>query len=298
MKRNRRGAAVVEMSILMLILLPLIFYTLFLQDLLKYKLEQQEAIITPSWDFTFIPFQGQKFKRTEAAEAVSRANRMTFVDHNSQFNQYSKPCSDNDSDCSDTDHHQALAAHQCWVAAGADEVNCTMENANTAFSLGSGAFLAAFGGRGGYATCTARLGVYNKFVPQQIFTSAAGSSGPGLGAGSNSRKLMEKERQGDQTLQDLHGGSSGLSDGDQFFFNPASDKDQHFMLHDTWALTHLEEVDPDVGGYKAFSEPFQSRVMPVYMLYGVSYRRSRRQARSPATWPTTTCSTIPGSIYP
>jgi hypothetical protein len=45
-----RGQATVELAITLIVLVPIVFYVLFLHELLAYSLEWQEAIVTPAWD--------------------------------------------------------------------------------------------------------------------------------------------------------------------------------------------------------------------------------------------------------
>ncbi len=274
-QRFRRGAAVVETSIMMLVLLPILLYTVFLGDLFKYKLEQQETIITPAWDFTAVPYQVNDFDKAATARAIQRVNRLKFADHSSAYDSF-----DENADVKEKKHHIAVAAHQCWYGAGARQITCTIDNhlASGAFSVSSGLFYAAFGTAGGLSNCTARLGVFNKFVPQQIFTTASGNGG--LGAGSSAPTLMEKTRYSDttSTLDDLHSNasvdsdqtSSAVAEADQFFFNPANDPDRHVMLQDTWAIAELDEVNPDKGGIDTINNILKKRILPSYILYGGS----------------------------
>ena len=50
-RSNRRGQAAVEMAITMVLLIPLIFFALFLQDFAYYKLEGQEPIVSATSDY-------------------------------------------------------------------------------------------------------------------------------------------------------------------------------------------------------------------------------------------------------
>jgi hypothetical protein len=52
LRLRARGAAAVETAVTMIVLVPLIFYTLFLEDMLAYKLENQEPGIVAAWDYT------------------------------------------------------------------------------------------------------------------------------------------------------------------------------------------------------------------------------------------------------
>ncbi|HEY0093945.1 MAG TPA: hypothetical protein VGB96_06455, partial [Archangium sp.] len=51
-RRVARGAAAVEMALSMLVFVPIFLYALFLDDLLRYSLDAQEAALSTVWDFT------------------------------------------------------------------------------------------------------------------------------------------------------------------------------------------------------------------------------------------------------
>ena len=55
-RRRPAGAAVVELAISMIVVVPVILYTLFLNDLLIYNLDWQEAVVTPAWDAQILTF--------------------------------------------------------------------------------------------------------------------------------------------------------------------------------------------------------------------------------------------------
>ena len=51
LKRAPRGQAAVELAVSLIIIMPLVFYSLFLADLTAYRLDQSEAVYSTSWDF-------------------------------------------------------------------------------------------------------------------------------------------------------------------------------------------------------------------------------------------------------
>lgn len=154
---RRRGAAAVEMAVTMIVLLPLIFYSLFLEDLLIYHLNWQEAIVTSPWDPLVIDYT----KKESAATMAMRYNRVAYCDHtvaNDSFNAQE--------DCDDDKHHKAMTAHQCWMGQG-KQVTCGREE-----SVGASVqtdFANKFGA-GGLVHCTARLNVSNWFIINRFAT--------------------------------------------------------------------------------------------------------------------------------
>ncbi|RME26734.1 MAG: hypothetical protein D6806_05715, partial [Deltaproteobacteria bacterium] len=53
---GERGAAMVELAVLMLALLPMILLPLYFQDTMFYKLNLQERVFTTAWDFAFADY--------------------------------------------------------------------------------------------------------------------------------------------------------------------------------------------------------------------------------------------------
>jgi hypothetical protein len=150
--RQKRGAAAVELAIMMVFLVPTFMYFLFLQDLCWYKLEMQETIVSTAWDYNFLDWNrfkmagsggsgGPEYKPSRTDEkddakvqagvdnVVVRNSRRTYCDHTSAYDSYDAKydCSHDDQakDISDADeepvtggdtiHHTNHAAHQCWL---------------------------------------------------------------------------------------------------------------------------------------------------------------------------------------
>lgn len=173
----RRGQAAVELAVMMVVIVPLVFYTLFLQDLLSYRLDQQETIVAPPWDFSIVNYQKDRGK--ERAHEIGSNNRKTFCDHTSAYNTYSNY----NNDCNGQEaleHHKSLAAHACWVAFGNNgQVQCAIDDGvgrptGPQFD-GFTAFYDNWN-RGGLAHCTARLGVFNKFITQTFLQAGGGGA--------------------------------------------------------------------------------------------------------------------------
>lgn len=156
-----RGGAAVETAVLMIVLVPLIMYTLFLEDLLYYKFDLQETVTSTPWDYADLDHREDNKSIADQRALAQRASMQTFWDHTSAWNTYSDP----NHDAKEKDHHQALAAHQCWLAQGGKEIECGTES--SVGLLVAGEFIAL--NNGGKVRCEAILGVQNYFLPQQLF---------------------------------------------------------------------------------------------------------------------------------
>jgi hypothetical protein len=158
--RRARGAAAVETAILMLVLVPLIMYTLFLEDVLFYRLDLAESVFSSTWDFHHHDYRHQADDQIQYN--TQHNNRLTFADHTSVWNTYQDQAWDTDN--GHAEHHQALTAHQCWLAKGGKQVTCGIDQ-----SVGGG-IAGEFSSlnHGGQAKCHAILGVENYFIPQQF----------------------------------------------------------------------------------------------------------------------------------
>ena len=106
-----------ELAVTMIVMLPLIFYSIFLSDLLLYHLEWQEAIVTPAWDAAVLDYPELR-RPVEGATNVQSNNRLLFCDHSSAYDSFNRSY-----DCDDSIHHQAMAAHQCWLGGGKQRVD-------------------------------------------------------------------------------------------------------------------------------------------------------------------------------
>jgi hypothetical protein len=171
-----RGAASVEAAISMLLIVPVFLYALFLDDLLRYAGDLQEAVTSTPWDFT-----GQDYTRTGTRglgkvegsappggqTAVQWQARLMFCDHESSGDSYEKG-----QDCGAQDHHagKALSGHVCWLNAGARQVTCEPVQTDVGL-LKEGQFRqyqAVFGTAGGMYECHARSVVENYLMPKSF----------------------------------------------------------------------------------------------------------------------------------
>lgn len=234
----------VELAVTMIALVPLLLYTLFLEDLLIYNLDWQEAIVTPAWDALSIdyPTLGQP---SEAAARVQGVARRVFCDHTSAYDSYDKQF-----DCADERHHKALAAHQCWLAGG-KQVTCGV---NPEVGLVEESYRPRFS-RGGLLSCTARLGVQNYFIVQRFLsfgdelTRTTKFSGDvhANASSANSGNAWVFGGQGGSASGGEEEGAPGTAgeEGNDLPQGTTSSDDFFAVLHDSWALNHLVTILPD-----------------------------------------------------
>ena len=236
--RNRRGAATVELAVLMIVLVPSIMYTMFLEDLLFYKFDLEEAVTSTPWDATNMDYRkdstgdivgtwsspGEQPKST----GVVGAGRKTYADHSSAWNTYEDWHTDGDNQ----KHHQAVAAHQCWLAEGGQQIECEMEKSTGL--LVEPTFI--WKNKGGLLSCNAILGVQNYFLPQQFFQWWGKVSIDGGGK----QKLKRHTTGADPTktidVNEIH----GQAKSDPYVYPKLT----FGVLHDTWALYKTDDIDP------------------------------------------------------
>jgi len=273
---KRRGAAAVELAIMMVFLVPTFMYVLFLQDLLWYKLEMQETIVSTPWDYSFVDWNRFKMKdssspppddNSEPGEdkpkgydptqtdekpptyqpddldnVVAKNSRRTYCDHTSAYDatvQY---------DCKDQHHHTNYAAHQCWLTgAGAKDngakglqVTCTRAK-DSSMAVPGSSFNDDFNA-GGVIKCYARLGVTNYFLPQKFFEFWSKTDVTKMKRFGGNNAIGSSDSGNTAT----HGNASSVSgqDGAAVIFAT-----QYFsVLHDPWAVNRPAEIKPDDGG--------------------------------------------------
>ncbi len=246
LRTRRRGGAVVEMVFSLFVILPLAFYMVFLQDLVLYKLNNQEASIVGVWDFQVASYQETTDRKlSKVIDGISHNHRRMFFDHTSAYNSYdgafdaalNEPGGDGK-----MGHHVAQGAHECWILPGAQLPTCYSDFADTNDADGLPVLGQAFSdrhNRGGVVICDSRLGVFNKFLPQKLFQEFTNAD------------LMKQAKKDDSsgTLEGLHGGdidkedlfgtegpsrSGDAAGGDTFLFPYVSAA----VLVDTWALNY------------------------------------------------------------
>lgn len=217
--KGERGQAMVETCVALIVLLPIFLYALFLDDLLRHYLEQQEAVNSTVWDLTTMDYhegEGDKHAQTAGNNAL-----LMFCDHTSAYGSYDKSY-----DCKDSGkggHHQALAGHVCWLVAGGQEPACTRVNKD--FGQGySHPTVSAFGGAyttGGQFECSGRLGVSNYLIPKDLFSQFSKVDAIG----------KKKYQQNGTTHKDMK--------GEAFVFPMSTFR----ILTDTWAMNKAPDVE-------------------------------------------------------
>ncbi|PTL85836.1 hypothetical protein [Vitiosangium sp. GDMCC 1.1324] len=245
-----RGAASVEMAICMLVIIPVFLYSLFLDDLLRYSLDVQEAAISTVWDLTV-----QDYGSQGDPGAVQHHARLMFCDHESGKDRYDAMTSGTDengnsvskySDCEDTDHHKALSAHVCWINDNAEQVTCEGPD-KSAGNVGGGGIYDGYYNQftnGGLYRCRAKAIVENYLLPKNFLPEFSGKE----------NTLTKKRWQGN--VHDNSKVGKGGWEGDSYFI-----KEQHLaVLTDSWALTEQANIAPGQKGSNAMYD----RVANIY----------------------------------
>lgn len=226
------------MSLLMIVLVPIVFYTLFLDDLLRHRLDLMESVVSSPWDFAAIDQQENK------GENIDGLERLSWCDHTLTYNSY-----DNGYECDNNVHHKAFTAHVCWIVEGGQQVECNT-NSGTAKVDDN----ADWNG-GGMTTCSARAGVFNYFIVNNIFG----------GAFSNTDMVSSDKTKGVKLTGAAH---SHYNEAASNIF--MLEKQQFAVLHDTWAMKTPDNIDasfdflPDFGALFGGTKTFKSRVKKVY----------------------------------
>ncbi len=150
--------------------------------------------------------------------------RLGYCDHTTAYNSY-----DTSFECQDINHHVAMEAHECWIVSGAHQVTCDMPDANLATdpfgkTITSGIIDKVK--QGGEVRCWAQLAVINHFMPQRVLQSFS--------------KVLTT-RATEKTTNDTHQAAHEVDGSTAYIL-----KRQNFsLLTDTWAMTTIEDVDPD-----------------------------------------------------
>jgi hypothetical protein len=241
--RRERGAAAVEMAVSLIVLVPVFLYALFLDDLLRYSMEVQEATVSTVWDFAVQDYSSKLARGYSSSRPplggdsmVQKQARLMFCDHESGIDSFKLESFPGDDgkpamkypDCEGTDHHKALVAHVCWINDNAKQVTCEDPEKN-AGSLGDslhGSFQGQFT-NGGLFKCSAIAVVENYLLPKKF-----------LNNGFSRVNLSKEQWQG--AGKAIHDNSEKGTDDDAYFI-----KEQRLaILTDTWAGTRPENQRP------------------------------------------------------
>ena len=79
LRKKQRGTATVEMAVLMIVLIPTILYTMYLEDLLFFKFDLEETVTSTPWDFSTHDYR--KNGADDIAGTVRQAAMQTYWDH-------------------------------------------------------------------------------------------------------------------------------------------------------------------------------------------------------------------------
>lgn len=249
LNRRSRGQAAVELSLLTIIIVPTTLYVLFLDDMLRFKLDQQEAIVTTLWDLGVMDWEDGNKGAKNVSGAVQTYNRYAFGDHNVVDSRYDDLNAIND----DKRHHLAIGAHQCWLVGGAgNQVTCGGRDPGVGATffpdLAPGAQKATQNAAqtGGYYSCTGRIGVINNWLPPETLMQF-------------SKEKLTRTNYHHDPYTKVHDTGATYGDDDRGVYHfPA---DTFSVVTDTWAMTQYPAVSPDA----------QSGIL--YNRVAASYRR-------------------------
>lgn len=232
--RNEDGSATVEMAISMLVIVPVLLYALFLDDLLRFRLDAQEAAVSSVWDLTNLDYQ----KGSNFQNGVTHDADMMFCNHTSAYDSFDKA-----EDCNSAKHHKALAGHVCWLPKGAQQVICKQSDRLLAanYTLGklqpANSFADSYT-KGGFFSCSAREGVLNYLMPKNFLQQFS------------SIELNKSKRFTGNT----HTAAKSASQKEVYLLS----WEQLGILTDTWALNDSPNVKAGKSG------PLHDRVQKIY----------------------------------
>jgi hypothetical protein len=216
MMQSERGGAMVETALSMLVIVPVFMLGILADDLLRYRLDLQEAVTSTVWDFT-----GRDFHRGQNhRDVIQRNNRLTWCNHTSAYDSF-----DEANDCQGTRENEAVGAHVSWETADANEITCDLDEdfLQPGMIEDPTQYARLFHGEyttGGLATCRASLSVLNYLAPRTFLPQFS------------DQDLTEKDRhEGD--VRAAAGNASG--DNGSFFLR----EQQFAVLTDTWALNDV-----------------------------------------------------------
>jgi hypothetical protein len=284
----RRGAATVELAVSMIFLVPLIMYMFFLQDMLLMKLNGQEAAVQATWDYAVLNYEFRYNDDVAApadipqgAASPGQMSRLTYCDHSAAFDSYTER------DCDDDVHHQAMAAHECWIGddgSYSGQVRCTMGFDPLIPADPATAAVAAFG-RGGVVNCNQRLGIMNYYLPNSFLNTFRGGKGFTVNedsTGTQKKKMDSRWAYGnrpngasnnnqDDAHNDRQGVSAGSGSAGSNYWRLR--RTENAMLVDPWALTlsrgrPLGSINPNVpSAFNAAgpgAHPLHQRIQAAY----------------------------------
>ncbi|HEX5749357.1 MAG TPA: hypothetical protein VFZ09_24225 [Archangium sp.] len=235
----------------MLVLIPIFLYALFLDDLLRYSLDVQEAVVSTVWDYTVQDYTGTGDKKFNPV-TVQHYARLMYCDHESGKNRYDEKTESGElKDCAEEDHHDgtALVAHVCWLnsrekAKGdsvdkpgdTKQVTCVGPDKSVG-DLGADGLYAGYHSsgefnQGGFIHCSARAVVENYLLPQRFL--------PEFSDDKERVDLTKKMWRAKKGGNGYHDNAKDGDKGSAYFI-----KEQEMsILVDTWALTKPAQARP------------------------------------------------------
>ncbi|WP_371745739.1 hypothetical protein [Myxococcus sp. CA033] len=246
--RAARGAAAVETALCMLVIIPVFMYALFLDDLLRHTLDSQETALSTVWDYAVqdypTPPKDPPESGPEPFNGFTGAQyfaRLMYCDHESGLDSFGPgkgPECENDEG-----HHAEVSAHACWLNPGAQQVQCTLNQADPNGGGGGGpagaynvdlhqSYMDQFG-KGGVIRCSARLGVQNYLLPKSFLQDFSQ-----VGLARQTKKRSDGIH-GNATGGDLQDDPRGL-EGDVYLLP----WERIAIVTDTWALTKAANQGP------------------------------------------------------
>ncbi|WP_426747973.1 hypothetical protein VZQ01_12965 [Myxococcus faecalis] len=267
-QRARRGAAAVETALCMLVIIPVFMYALFVDDLLRHTLDSQETALSTIWDYAVQdyptkpknpPPEGGAEEPFYGFNGAQYYARLQYCDHESGLDSFGPgkgPECENDEG-----HHAEVTAHACWLNPGAQQVQCTLNQADPNGGGGGGpagaynvtlhqAYMDDFG-KGGVIRCSARLGVQNYLLPR-TFLQDFSQVNLARQTKNKSDGIHSNAQGGD--LQDDPRGLAG-----DVYLLPW---ERIAIVTDTWALTKEARYAP--GTEDSDQENLYARVSQIY----------------------------------
>lgn len=180
---RRRGAALVETVLLMIVLIPLLLYALFLIDAAYMKLDLQETVVSGLWDFS--TRNSESGDKNEEYGQVQRAVRASYSDHTSAIDDGSEVGKPELGDVQRiTGNHLHEKHHKIYFAAqytfrfdanvGPDtQFKCEPLEENSDWAGDVTDLLPNFADNfsmGGQVKCAATGYIYNYIIPEKLFT--------------------------------------------------------------------------------------------------------------------------------
>ena len=181
-KRNERGAAVVEMAIAFLVLVPLLLCLFFAGEAGALLLESQEEVVSGIWDFSVHPFNMEKTPSwmSSRAQAGQSANVMSRLVHqqyygagNSKKNSFVKADESIGSQFQNYDNNTPHFLF-CGMKPNSYPGSFFEGRSGSATSMSGGVSVASSGvtalqnkSRGGMVICQSKTRLINKIAPRK-----------------------------------------------------------------------------------------------------------------------------------